>query len=378
MQFEQYVTPYNKPQIRWDLENEPADVFEAMARWDHTFSAILYAYLSGESVEVGEEIAAKLSNPNAFIDEYDEWERQAETDLGEAVGRIETEMDARLMGKGDFHALNTDMSYMWFPLLVGGWGENDSRRLMIINAVQDQLAHRGMEYYKEREQLANKRSTKDQTSFFTNGFRHYRRWFNGHVNEIDGGIVLLEMIKPYPNLTVVPAPQTFERAKDDSTNADYLVIDMDKREVVGVQAKSMLIVSQYNEDGTEIPRKDYESDRIVVIDCSAELGNAAIRRFTTNTSKERRYSWPGLISAYRILNLPVHGPDSWRGKVLYEQNGNPKGTLAQKLMAKQALRDAPKSMFKEATKNLTGRIIPALYRPTPQSDQSKQKEAEAS
>lgn len=368
MKFEQFIEPYGRPEHIEMVQDHTGGIFEEMRILECTFDELLHGYLTGATPVTDEDPATTMLT-------YRHWGRDAISRLRETVGTIENEDGRQAMARGNFHALNLDMSHMWLPLMQGGWGEHQDSRRHSIETAQDMLAQRGMHYYSEREYFANKQSTRERNCFYTDGFQHYRRWFNGLVNEIDTAIVLLEVIKPFPELIVIPAPPFFEKRRERALNADFLLIDMDRKEVLGIQTKATADLRKGLEDKIDIEANNYDPERILVIDGSAELGNSSVRRLELTSSKKAVLAWPGLISAYRTQDLPIRGPGAKRVEAMLRE-GMPQiesiyrddtrevktAVLVRKMLARQALHGAPKSMFQDATQRIRARAIPALYR----------------
>ncbi|HEY0258657.1 MAG TPA: hypothetical protein VGC18_02290, partial [Lacisediminihabitans sp.] len=125
-----------------------------------------------------------------------------------------------------------------------------------------------------------------------------RRVQNGILTEMDAAVVLLEISRMLPHITVLAAPPQFERSST-GYNVDFLVLDRRKRRVVGVQVKTT--VSRATVDR-------YDSAGIVLVDGAIDLGNTRSVRLRADSSETTTVPWPGLISAHYLAALRPGSP----------------------------------------------------------------------
>lgn len=199
----------------------------------------------------------------------------------------------RAMNEFNFNLMNFFMRSMWEPIFQGAWRSEDSRR-HCIQAAQLDLAVAGSIYITSRQLWSNKHGTavwfdKDDVGVLTDTM-------NGILQEIDSAIVLLEVIKKYPKLTVMPAPVNFERM-GGGDNVDFVVVDTEERNAIGAQVKTNLhrhTIRRAN------PR------RVVFIDGTRDLCNVKRLRTRHDDDTERKVAWPGLIAVRLITQLPAN------------------------------------------------------------------------
>lgn len=213
-----------------------------------------------------------------------------------------------------FHGLNRHMLDMWSPLLTRSW-ESAAVRRESTNVAQNSLAFEGLDYYMNRENFIR---DKGAAAFFDKDNEEWVGRFTGVLQEYDAAIVVLDVVHRNPNLTVVPAPRQFERHKNSRINADLIVADVAAKKAVGVQIKTT--VSRATAGGID-------SDRIVLIDGTNDLGNVRALRTRRESSNKQVKAWPGIISAKRVHEIPttrqpytdIYGPMVLKRKFLAQQ-----------------------------------------------------------
>ncbi len=103
----------------------------------------------------------------------------------------------------------------------------------------------------------------------------------------------------------MPGPIQFERHASAKTeegtnhNADFIVIDMNKRRSVGIQTKSFFARQETVDK--------YDPERIVCIDGAMDLANRRAVRTKHGSTKERQVSWAGMIAADHMRNIHSFG-----------------------------------------------------------------------
>lgn len=254
-----------------------------------------YSYLHGLIVHAAmndepDEIPQYLPQIRAFEDTVDFG--------GVEVELLETPGAWRYRNEVNFHALNEHMGGMWSPLTHGNWPNNN--RLNSLHVSMNSLAYEGMKLYAVRERFVREKNTED---LYHVDNKDVLDRFTGAVQEIDAAIVVIDAIRKYPNLTVVPGPLQFERG-NPRTNADLLVIDTEDKRMVGVQVKTRV---------TNETRERYDSDRIVLVDGNVDLGNVRVVRTQKGRSTTQVKPWPGIIATSRIHNIKMHGKNQQVG-----------------------------------------------------------------
>ncbi|RLV57145.1 hypothetical protein D9V41_00335 [Aeromicrobium phragmitis] len=110
----------------------------------------------------------------------------------------------------------------------------------------------------------------------------------GMHTEIDAGIALLELTARHRSLLVLPAPPQFEMFAG-RCNVDFLVLDMKRRQVRGVQVKSM-------RHAQDLDR--YDPAVVTIITGEWDLDNVRAVRRHARTSDMDVVPWPGLITTH--------------------------------------------------------------------------------
>jgi hypothetical protein len=192
----------------------------------------------------------------------------------------------------NFFGLNDLMGDLWAPLITGSWKGINRQRL--LNVAMNSLALDGMSYFAIREQFVRRYGTE---ALYEPQNEPFLKRFIGAVQEIDTAIVVLDVVKNNPGITVVPAPMQFERSSSGA-NADLLVIDIDDDRMMGVQVKSTV------RDETVAK---YDAGRIAIIDGSIDLGNVKVVRTRKGKSTQQVKPWPGIVAASRVHNIQLHG-----------------------------------------------------------------------
>ncbi len=187
-----------------------------------------------------------------------------------------------------FHDLNTSMLSQWVTFMAGDEMPEPERR-NFINHSQFELAQRGLWAARSRQRHA------ERTDYFAPGFSAARGTFEGMLNEIDAAIVLLELAKHNPGMSVLPAPAQFEKHAG-SANVDFLVTQNDR--MVGVQMKSSVRDSDIDH---------YDKDRVVIIDGDTDMLNKVAARTKKLSSDKQMVTKAGLVSLGKIMDLSTTG-----------------------------------------------------------------------
>ncbi len=200
----------------------------------------------------------------------------------------------RARNEVNFHAMNRHMLGMWEPLTRGGWSSEERRREHITYA-QSSLAVEGLFYYMSRQRIAD---ADGSHAMFTPAYKELYERTTGIIQEVDAAIVLLDVVRRYRNLTVVPAPMQFERSRQRRRNVDFVVVDAEAGRAVGIQVKSKVNPKDFAEA---------DKDRVVFVDGDVDLGNVKAMRTQRGKSDRRVVAWPGIIAARRMSLIKTHG-----------------------------------------------------------------------
>lgn len=125
-----------------------------------------------------------------------------------------------------------------------------------------------------------------------------RQAITGNLAEADALITLLNVVKREAGLTVVPAPPQFE-AYAGAANADLLVLDLVREQIIGVQVKSFEAYKS---------RDRYDPDRVILIDASLDLFGTLSRRTRLGRSDSSTRSWPGQVTSHFLHGIRVPRP----------------------------------------------------------------------
>ena len=316
------------PESHWSngLPNE--DMYPARD-WSHRFGQILHDHLNAPNTPI--------DTAESALEGYAEW---VNIDFPKLQERLmiqgeSQEIRAKAQNELNFHNLNRTMADMWNPVVSGGWKEiSTTERESIINELQDLLALTALHFYARRE--------KASIAYFDQSTALSRASFEGVVNEYDAAVVLLEVVKKRPDLTVVPAPLQFEHG-DKSLNADFVVISQEGK-AVGVQVKSSV------KNGDVV---NYDPKRIVLVDGRIDFGNELARRTNPRQSDREIVTWAGLICMSRVAySIKPYGP---RSKELQQSLT---GThLAGMKMRAKSLLGGVRPNFHEATHVVSERVL---------------------
>lgn len=265
-------------------------------QYSHAFGRSLHNYLSGRPQRKPE--VSKNGPIEEHVETLDDYEAWIDHDAPEMMASIQQaplEIQARAINEFNFHQLNKVMVRTMWPPIWKGW-DNKEKRQDTINITQDRLALQGVQYYKQRMDAIERAG--GTHALYEGDTKLIHQALTGVMQEIDAGIILLNFIHKYPNLTLVPAPLQFERSKKQ-TNVDYIAINVDDpKRAVGIQVKSHL-----RQEHVAVA----DPDRVVFIDGDTDLQNVRVVRRRKQSSNKSIAAWPGLVAMHRVQGLRSYG-----------------------------------------------------------------------
>lgn len=242
------------------------------------------------SANFGELLHDRLSNPTAGLSQqrlektFEDYEGWLEADFRPTVKRAESsDSPEALLARQrlNFHVLNGSMRLMWQALTNEGW-PSKLMHSVSISASQESIALYGLDQYIKREPATKPTAN---YAYFGAGNSDARASLEGRLQEADAALILLEICKRNPGLTVVPAPLQFEQLQGKA-NANFIVVDCVQNESIGVQVKS------------RAQAQDFDAARIVIVDGSVDLDNVKGTRTDSRKSSIRTVTWAGAICAH--------------------------------------------------------------------------------
>lgn len=283
------------------------------------------------SNRLGELLHDRLTAPDsidpeaavAMFSDYDSWLINDLPSLNQAVVNHSSPDRLRASTALNFHRLSYCMLELWQPVVEGAWSVDAPKRNKIIRDCQDTLAIAGLALYAGREAMA---SQKNDYAYFDQANSEFRRRSEGIITEFDAALVILEFMKRYPKLTVVPAPAQFENQYPKKYNMDFMVLD-DTGQAIGLQVKS----SVRDED----IRSDYDSERIVLMCGETDFANILVRRTERGRYNPHPVGWAGIMCAQRVKDIAAHGT-SVSG--LSKQGLDPSFIVVRKIQAQELTR----------------------------------------
>lgn len=292
-----------------------AEALYAARQWSYDIGRSTHALLRNE-----------IDNPSTrMTDEkwrsYQEWTRgSGMVQMANDIDKLDDPARAESYNEVNFHCMNSDMFGMWIPLWYEkSWASspNPNLRRDWIKSSQEGLARSGLLLYLLRERYIARRGGTE--SIYEKEDVIYKAR-TGAMQEIDAAIVLLDVMRRNPDITVVPAPLQFERGKRSNRNVDFLALHATQKTAVGIQVRSRLNSKDYVNADTE---------RVVFLDGDTDLGNVRAVRVRQKSSQERIVPWPGIIAVKHFERVKSHG----KGKNLRAAR-NPQRTLQEKIAAK--------------------------------------------
>lgn len=309
----------------------PELMYEAR-EWSYHFGQILHRHLAAPSVPQVE--------ATEVLPDYNNWLLRKFPPLEASLVSRQSEESNKAFSELGFHRLNVAMQSLWYPVLNGGWNNDRAGRDLHIRNTQDLLALNGLRYYLAREEAATMQAN---YAYFAEQHKEFSRRVEGALNELDAAIILTEVIRKRPDLTVVPGPVQFEHGLRSRHNVDFLITS-EQGTAVGIQVKSKVF---------EEHREHYDTERIVLLDAGADFGNVRARRIKPGSSRTRQVSWAGMICASRVGAIPSHGEQL---SVLKSQGLDPRFITRQKMIAQQVLHGI-RPRWDEAIRLVSPRIL---------------------
>lgn len=291
----EFVVPYRRTVPEQEYTYRPtAPGMEEARFWDNAYGEVLHDRLSSGSPV----------NVDQYGDiSYPEFCMQHLPKIPNAINKTSTSVDDkyRMLGEMTFHFMNNAMHPLWFPLFEDNTLLNSpTERLRYLSYSQSLIALHGLSYFVQREKLSGKRAG---YAYFDTEHEYQRRYTEGLTNELDAGLVIIEAIKPFSDLTVVPGPGQFEHdgTRNKPYAADFVVVSSENK-AIGVQVKSF-ITDQEKAD-------QYDPSRIVLIDGRVDLGNSRVLRTKQESSHVRSVSWGGVLCAQFARKITFQGKNS--------------------------------------------------------------------
>lgn len=258
---------------------------EDAQNWSYEFGHLLHDCLSHDTVQ--------MSGNRLWA--YAEWLKTLKQTEANLVS-LPPENAIRARNELNFHMLNRHMLGLWLPLEKNTW-ESESYRQECISAAESHLAMEGVRYYIFRERYAKKFGSE---TLYTPEHKKATQMLTGIAQEIDTGIILMDIAKQYKDLTFVPAPLQFERTKKER-NVDFVAVNIHRKTAIGLQVKSVVTNERYDR---------YDPEYVVMVDGDCDMNNIKAVRTVKGKSDKYVMSWPGMIAARRIVDLK---PQNLRG-----------------------------------------------------------------
>ncbi|MBC7459184.1 hypothetical protein H7200_00500 [Candidatus Saccharibacteria bacterium] len=315
---------------------ERREVLEAPRKWMHFFGETMQNYLVGKQPPDINDFMTKIG-------EYYDWSHTFLDSSMQTAQHIDDPLsESDIMNEFTFHQINGPVAYLWSSLLY-------SKHNIFP---PDQIADMQAELAVSMAQPSRRLKILDQNRTITTN-KEYSR-LKGGASEVDGMIALMELMKKYPHVIVLPAPEIFEHNKRSSDrSADLLVIDTVDRQVIGAQIKTNTVdIFKKAVDPLDInaipPKKEkpFDTNYVIVIDSAYELGNTVF----SPRSREARESLPGQIAMGLLSTRPVNKPPVAVPRLHY---------LKSRQIAVELSRGR-KSFLGQAVHHLEERIMPKL------------------
>lgn len=267
-------------------ELEPPELARARA-WSKKFGQLLFDRMACSEAAIDEREAW------AGIYRYMEWARNDHPALTIALEQNLSPDALHLYNENNFHTLNGAMADMWRGIIYPAGFEDPFMKKNLTSMAQYNVAMNCLRFYRTREKFA---AEKQRFSYFNDEMSEVRNTFEGAAAEMDAAIVLMEITKQYPHLTVVPAPAQFEH-QCKRYNADFIMYG--QGQAVGVQVKTSV---------TDADVQAYDNKRIVLIDSKVDLGDSLVKRTSKNRYDPHVVTWAGLVCAQFMHAIPTTGP----------------------------------------------------------------------
>lgn len=291
MHHKDFASAYNPKTAPYSVSERFDTLMQEPRQWSMTLGKAAHAFISQETLI-----------PEQLMQDYSDWDMTIFARMNRIIPAVKgsPEEEAAAYTELHFHELNFAMQEMWRPMVTTeAW--NPDRRRSAINNAQGLLGVMGVQRSLARRSIIDRWGTEELFGQTTPDHAPFRS-FVGTMQEIDAGIVLLEVMRRHKNLTVIPAPQQFRRGKEKGLNVTFLVLDTATDQAVGVRMRPRVFASHAQEA---------DKDRVVLIDGMTDFGNIKSVRIQKGSSKERSVPWPGTIAAKQACRIKVHG----RGKI---------------------------------------------------------------
>ena len=322
---------------RKDAQQEALEQADA---WSNFFERGLLHRLSTEANEPFDTVEAIT----AKLHDYEDWCNGPLQRLHESLMQHTTVRSRELLMYLNFHTMSDFFMQQWFRVLTGAeWDSRESRELN--GETQDYLAIASLELQKRREAL-----------YRTQG-PAAARTLNGILAEYDSAIVALGMPQTSPDLLLLPAPGTFEHSTEKQKNADFILLDLARREVVGAQVKTTV--------GEESFRR-YDPRFVFLIDTATDLGDV-ISKKEPGKSTPTVVPRPGLIAAHHVRNWPKQmnmRSRPWLGRYISDER-----TLMGLKFYANTLTHGARDVSGEARERIGKRALHHLYHKPVKQDQ---------
>ncbi len=274
--------PQTLPETTIHWGNHPPEVQQAQD-FSHNFGRLLHARLSGTEPDI--------MTSTGEITEYIQWTRDDFVPMWRKLPSLNAE-DTR--NELNFHMINQHMLPLWLPIHTTDEWPDSQVRSRVIGYGQTGVSIEGVCDFVWRDSLARRAG---EHALYNETNKEFIGVLTGVVQEYDAAIILMDVMRKHPNLTVVPAPVQFLR-HGKKANVNFIVTDTVQKRTVGIQVKSRV-------DQGDLRNAD--NDRVVFIDGDTDLGNRKALRTKKHKSDVQVKSWPGIISADYVANMRTHG-----------------------------------------------------------------------
>lgn len=262
--------------------------------WSHYLGRIAHGIFSGDNVMQTEGLTSDR------MKDYRRWIATEGHSTVHTAMAIQPPQDARrALNEFNFHELNFAMYDMWRPILsTAPWPSSEARTSSINNA-RDGLALSGVGYALIRKQLIEQaggtepifeKPNSDEARFYAS--------IAGKIQEFDSAIVLLDVMRRNPDITVIPAPMQFSNSIHQGRNVNFLAVHPERETAVGVQVMSKLTQNRAGE---------VDPTRAIFVDGDTDFNSVKAVRVKSRTSQERVVPWPGVIAAKSLTRIKRHG-----------------------------------------------------------------------
>lgn len=254
------------------------EVLEQADAWTVFFEHVISARLNTAT----DEPLGSLDEITNTLHRYEDWCNGPLETLKQSLFQHNSERSKYLANYLNFHFMSDLFVQQWFRLMTSAeWDAKDTKQYN--GETQDYLALMSVELQKRRE-TALKQQGKGSIDAI-----------NGILSEYDAAIAALHLMKSHPELILIPAPGTFERSHaNPQRNADFLIFDTTKREIIGMQVKTFVDEESYTK---------YDKDYVFLVDSAIDLGDVLSKKVPLRT-KPIIANQPGLLAAHHVRNWP--------------------------------------------------------------------------